>query len=78
MSPGTLNGPCRRWRIDTVACRQSGGVTELLWRDLSGELDLTLLLPSPRPSSGVVIVNSEEALLRCLAGTHQSPVEIKP
>jgi len=70
---------CRRWCIDSVVCRQSGGVTERLWRDLSGELDLTLLLlRRPAPPAGVVIVNSEEALLRCLAGTHQSPVEIKP
>ena len=78
--PGAIERAlCRRWRIDSVVCRQSGGVTERLWRDLSGELDLTLLmLRRPAPPAGVVIVNSEEALLRCLAGTHQSPVEIKP
>jgi precorrin-6A/cobalt-precorrin-6A reductase len=33
-----------RWQIDTVLCRQSGGVTELLWRRLAAELNLSLLL----------------------------------
>ena len=35
---------CRRWRIDTVVCRQSGGVTEALWQELCRDLGLRLLL----------------------------------
>jgi precorrin-6A/cobalt-precorrin-6A reductase len=35
---------CRRWGIDTVLCRSSGGPTEAHWRRIAGELGLTLLL----------------------------------
>ena len=56
-SPGRL-GPgaieralCRRWAIDTVLCRQSGGITEQLWSDLCSDLGLELLLlRQPRAS----------------------------
>ncbi len=42
---------CRRWAIDAVLCRQSGGVTELLWSELCAELGLELLLlRQPRAS----------------------------
>lgn len=35
---------CRRWGIRTILCRQSGGVTESLWRDTCDRLGLRLLL----------------------------------
>ena len=35
---------CRRWAIDVVLCRQSGGVTEQLWSGVCAELGLELLL----------------------------------
>ena len=35
---------CRHWRITTVLCRESGGRTEQLWRQVSQELGLQLLL----------------------------------
>jgi precorrin-6A/cobalt-precorrin-6A reductase len=35
---------CRHWRITTVLCRESGGRTEQLWRQVSQELGLRLLL----------------------------------
>jgi precorrin-6A/cobalt-precorrin-6A reductase len=35
---------CRHWGIGTVLCRQSGGITEALWRRLSAALNLRLLL----------------------------------
>jgi len=35
---------CRRWRIDSVLCRQSGGDNEQRWHRLCGMLDLQLLL----------------------------------
>jgi len=45
---------CRRWAIDAVLCRQSGGVTEQLWSDLCVELGLELLLlRQPQASSQV-------------------------
>ena len=44
-----LRALLRRWRIDTILCRQSGGVTEALWRRLAAELDLELLLLARPP-----------------------------
>jgi len=41
---------CRHWRITTVLCRESGGRTEQLWRQVSQELGLRLLLLK-RPDS---------------------------
>jgi precorrin-6A/cobalt-precorrin-6A reductase len=35
---------CRHWRIGTVLCRQSGGVTEAGWRWVCSELGLRLFL----------------------------------
>lgn len=35
---------CRRWQINTVLCRQSGGVSETLWLQIANELGLRLLL----------------------------------
>jgi precorrin-6A/cobalt-precorrin-6A reductase len=34
----------RRWSITAVLCRQSGGATEAIWRNLCGEMGLWLLL----------------------------------
>ena len=78
--PGAIERAlCRRWRIETVVCRQSGGVTERLWRDLSEDLNLTLLLlRRPAPPAGVVIVSTEADLLRCLATADSSPAEVQP
>ena len=55
---------CRRWRITHVICRQSGGVTERLWRQLSADLDLRLLmLRRPASPTGIETVESESSLL---------------
>jgi precorrin-6A/cobalt-precorrin-6A reductase len=35
---------CRRWQIDRVLCRQGGGRSELLWRQVCRRLQLPLLL----------------------------------
>ena len=35
---------CRRWRISSVLCRQSGGRNEALWRQVCSDLNLQLLL----------------------------------
>ena len=53
--PGAIERAlCRRWVIDAVLCRQSGGVTEQLWSDLCAELGLELLLlRQPRASAQV-------------------------
>ena len=50
--PGAIERAlCRRWAIDAVLCRQSGGVTEQLWSELCAELGLELLLlRQPRAS----------------------------
>ena len=58
---------CRRWRITDVICRQSGGVTERLWRQLSADLDLRLLmLRRPASPTGVETVESEASLMKRL------------
>ncbi len=52
LRPGAIERAlCRRWAIDAVLCRQSGGVTEQLWSELCAELGLELLLlRQPRAS----------------------------
>lgn len=35
---------CRFWQIDTILCRQSGGLTEALWLRIASSLGLRLLL----------------------------------
>ncbi len=55
---------CRRWGIELVVCRQSGGLTQILWQDIcnSHEIDLCLI-SRPLSCKGVETVNSLEALL---------------
>ena len=70
---------CRRWQITDVLCRESGGVTEGLWRDLAGRLSLRLwLLRRPEPPAGVEIVRDHAALLRHLHhdGLHQTDARV--
>ena len=56
---------CRRWGITAVVCRQSGGMTERLWRRIAEEQRLTLLLLRRPPSpSGVDTVVGEAAFLK--------------
>ena len=58
---------CRRWGITDVICRQSGGVTERLWRQLSANLDMRLLmLRRPASPTGVETVESEASLMKRL------------
>jgi precorrin-6A/cobalt-precorrin-6A reductase len=56
---------CRRWRISSVLCRQSGGSTESLWRKVSESLGMQLLLlarpEDPAPGRCLAL---EELLLR--------------
>ena len=75
--PGAIERAlCRRWGITTVLCRQSGGVTERLWRRVSDELNLDLLLlRRPAPPAGVETVDCEADLLRCLSGPSSSPLQ---
>jgi precorrin-6A/cobalt-precorrin-6A reductase len=63
--PGAIERAlCRRWQITDVLCRQSGGITERLWRQLSEALGLRLLLlDRPRPVLSVETVESEAAVL---------------
>ncbi|MEB3297774.1 MAG: precorrin-6A/cobalt-precorrin-6A reductase [Cyanobacteriota bacterium] len=60
---GVLRALLLRWQIDTVLCRQSGGVTEALWRGLAGELELTLLLlVRPTEPAGLLLLEWEPLL----------------
>jgi len=50
-TPGSLElALCRRWSIDSIVCRQSGGVTQKLWQDISRDWGLELFLIS-RPEN---------------------------
>ncbi|MEB3332830.1 MAG: precorrin-6A/cobalt-precorrin-6A reductase [Synechococcaceae cyanobacterium] len=59
---------CRRWRIETLLARASGGSTEAHWRAISAELDLELLLLR-RPSEPEGIEALPYAALLAKLGT---------
>jgi precorrin-6A/cobalt-precorrin-6A reductase len=68
-----LRALLRRWTIDAVICRQSGGVTEQLWRDLAQELKLELLLLD-RPEEPAAMRQLEAAeLVAALEGLRPHP-----
>ena len=73
--PGAIERAlCRRWRINAVVCRQSGGVTERLWRRLSQDLNLDLLLlRRPSPPADVATVETEADVLCHLSSAQPSP-----
>lgn len=52
----------RRWRIDGIICRQSGGITETLWRQLAASQNCELLLLQ-RPSDPAALLGLAEAEL---------------
>ena len=55
---------CRRWGISMVLCRQSGGVTEQFWHQLTTELGLSLLLlRRPCPPDGMDCVEDVCSLM---------------
>ncbi|MEB3308150.1 MAG: precorrin-6A/cobalt-precorrin-6A reductase [Cyanobacteriota bacterium] len=63
---GVLRALVIRWQIDTILCRQSGGITEALWRSLAAEQDLALLLLA-RPAEPESLIQLEwEPLLEAL------------
>ena len=75
---------CRRWAIDAVLCRQSGGLTEQLWSDLCAELGLELLLlrqprandPAPGLELGALLAalgHPDDGRLASLAQAQQNP-----
>jgi len=63
--PGAIERSlCRRWGIRVVLCRQSGGVTEQLWHQLTTDLGLSLLLlRRPFPPDGMECVEDVSSLM---------------
>lgn len=63
--PGLLEmALCRRWAIDLVICRQSGGGAERSWHQVCTRLDRPLwLLRRPLPPPDLPLVQSVEDLL---------------
>ena len=58
---------CRRWGISMVLCRQSGGVTEQFWHQLTTELGLSLLLlRRPEPPDPLLCVEDVSTLIERL------------
>ncbi|MFM7315076.1 MAG: precorrin-6A/cobalt-precorrin-6A reductase [Cyanobium sp.] len=59
---------CRRWTIDTVLCRQSGGESEGRWHRISAQLGLRLLLlRRPPEPAGVCALPLDDLLGRVAA-----------
>ena len=62
---------CRRWRIDTVLCRQSGGESEGRWHRISETLDLRLLLLRRPPEPPGLCALPIDALLERIGDPSQ-------
>ena len=71
--PGSIERAlCCRWQISDVVCRQSGGVTERLWRKICQDQGLRLwLLRRPPGLPGMDTVVGQRALLERL--NHDGP-----
>ena len=65
-----LRALLRRWRIETILCRQSGGLTEQLWRQLAAELKLELLLLARPPEPEALRQLELQPLLQALEALH--------
>lgn len=59
---------CRRWCIDTVLCRQSGGESEGRWHRICERLDRRLLLLRRPPEPAGVPLLAIDALLERIGG----------
>ena len=58
------SGLCRHWGIETVCCRQSGGVGEAMWQQVCSDLGLRLLLlVRPAEPAGVACLPLPELLI---------------
>ncbi len=58
---------CRRWNINNVLCRQSGGLIEKMWQKLCSDLGIDLwLIARPTYNKNLEIANSFEGILKCL------------
>lgn len=62
-----------RWRIEAILCRQSGGLTEQLWRRLASELNLELLLLARPPEPAGLRQLQLQPLLEALEALHPAP-----
>ncbi len=67
---------CRRWSITSLLCRQSGGVTQSLWQDISLKMDIDLwLIKRPLVCKGLKVAGSITDLLTivgCPFNSHES------
>ncbi len=58
---------CRKWHIQGVLCRQSGGRTQEIWHSICSNYNIDLFLISrPEPPFGIEVVTSIEKLLKCI------------
>lgn len=64
LEPLVLRALVQRWGIETILCRQSGGLTERLWRRLAAERDLQLLLLARPAEPDGLCLRQLPALLR--------------
>ncbi len=64
---------CRRWRIQTVLCRRSGGPGEAQWRAIAHDLGLRLLLLERPEEPGGLLSLSLERLLEQVGTATSGP-----
>ena len=57
----------RKWNIDGVVCRQSGGMNEMLWHQICSSMGINLwLLERPDKVQAITLVDNYEKLVRRL------------
>ena len=68
----------RKWNIDGVVCRQSGGYTEKLWQGICSSMELDLwLLERPSESKLINSIDNYETLIKRLNSTSMEKAVLK-
>ena len=58
---------CRKWSIDGVLCRQSGGLTQEIWQSICSKQKIDLfMIARPSCPSGIEVANTLEVLFKYL------------
>ncbi len=58
---------CRKWAITDVLCRQSGGVTERMWKDVSHKLGIHLwMIKRPSLEEDMATINTFEEIYKLI------------
>ena len=56
---------CKRWSINSVICRQSGGITQYMWERICLETKMDLwLISRPKLQTGLIVFNTLDDLVK--------------